>query len=62
VAIADVYDALRSRRAYKPPHTHLAAMKIIADEEDGHFDPALLAVFQQRCATEFKWLFQELTD
>jgi putative two-component system response regulator len=62
VAIADVYDALRSRRAYKPPHTHLTAMKIIAEEEDGHFDPALLAVFQQRCAPEFKWLFQELTD
>jgi putative two-component system response regulator len=62
VAIADVYDALRSRRAYKPPHTHFAAMKIIAEEEEGHFDPALLAVFQQRCAPEFKWLFQELTD
>jgi response regulator RpfG family c-di-GMP phosphodiesterase len=59
VAIGDVYDALRSRRAYKPALTHAAAVQIMTHESPGHFDPALMQAFQ-RCADEFDKIFHEL--
>jgi HD-GYP domain-containing protein (c-di-GMP phosphodiesterase class II) len=59
VAIADVYDALRSHRVYKPPFAHADAVRIMVHESAGHFDPALAQVFQQ-CADQFERLFQEL--
>jgi response regulator RpfG family c-di-GMP phosphodiesterase len=46
VAIADVYDVLRTRRPYKPPYSHEQAIHIILDESPGHFDPRLLEVFR----------------
>ncbi len=58
VAIADVYDALRSRRVYKPAFAHDRVMKIMLEESPGHFDPALLKVFEQ-CASQFAQLFEE---
>jgi len=60
LALADVYDALRSQRVYKPALPHDEAVRVMV-EESGHFDPALLAVFR-RCAPHFDRLFQELTD
>ncbi|MGM0508336.1 MAG: HD-GYP domain-containing protein [Fusobacteriota bacterium] len=42
VAIADVYDALTSRRPYKDPMTPYKAMKIIIEGSGTHFDPELL--------------------
>jgi len=50
VAIADVYDALRSPRPYKVGFDHARTVEIMrrGDERlhpDAHFDPALLALF-----------------
>jgi len=45
MAIADVYDALISRRVYKPPFTHEAAMAIIEEGRGRHFDPDVVDAF-----------------
>lgn len=39
MAVADVYDALISRRVYKPPFSHEKAMELIAEGRGSHFDP-----------------------
>jgi putative two-component system response regulator len=46
MAIADVYDALISKRPYKEPFTHEQAVNIIISESGEHFDPKLIDVFQ----------------
>jgi response regulator RpfG family c-di-GMP phosphodiesterase len=61
VALGDVYDALRSRRVYKPALSHVTSMQLMVEGSPGHFDPALLQIFQ-RCAHLFERIFQELTD
>jgi putative two-component system response regulator len=49
MAIADVYDALISRRTYKEPFSHEKAVEIIRQgdgrTEPEHFDPEIRAVF-----------------
>ena len=45
MAVADVYDALRSRRPYKAPFTHADAAALIMRESGRHFDPALVEAF-----------------
>jgi len=46
VAVADVYDALRSARPYKPSFSHERALSIMADERGRHFDPDLYDTFR----------------
>ena len=45
VAVADVYDALTSRRVYKDAYTHKVARDIITGESGTHFDPNIVKVF-----------------
>ncbi len=42
VAMADVYDALISKRVYKPAHSHAKAIEMILNGECGAFNPILL--------------------
>jgi putative two-component system response regulator len=45
MALADVFDALISRRVYKPPMPFEAARDIIAAERGRHFDPDVVDAF-----------------
>ncbi|MBU2551292.1 MAG: HD domain-containing protein, partial [Proteobacteria bacterium] len=45
MAVADVYDALISRRVYKPPLTHERAVEIMRQSRGSHFDPDALDAF-----------------
>jgi HD-GYP domain-containing protein (c-di-GMP phosphodiesterase class II) len=50
VTLADIYDALRSERSYKPGFTHDQTRRIILEGDDrfnprSHLDPKLLAIF-----------------
>ncbi len=47
MAVADVYDALISKRVYKPPFPHKKAVKIIFEERGKHFDPAIVDAFEE---------------
>ena len=45
MALADVYDALISKRVYKPPFPHEKAVEIIQEGRDSHFDPDIVDAF-----------------
>lgn len=45
VAVADVFDALSSRRPYKPSFSIDKCFAILEDGRGGHFDPAVLDAF-----------------
>lgn len=45
VAVADVYDALRSRRPYKEPLSHEEARAFLLESRGGHFDPTVIEAF-----------------
>ena len=59
VALADVYDALRSERPYKAAMTHEKARGILVEERGKHFDPDVVDAFLkaegeiQRCMEEW---------
>ncbi len=52
VALADVYDALTSKRPYKEPFPHEKARDIISAESGKHFDPEIVKSFL-RCEQDF---------
>ena len=45
MALADVYDALISRRVYKDPYPHSTAVRMIEAESGTHFDPVVVEAF-----------------
>jgi putative two-component system response regulator len=60
VAICDQYDALRSKRPYKPGFTHYRTMEIITRGDGrtnpGYFDPRVLEAFV-KLADQFNHVF-----
>jgi response regulator RpfG family c-di-GMP phosphodiesterase len=61
VSIADVYDAIRSRRVYKPALSHGVAIQLMAENQSGQFDPLLMQAFS-RCHRLFEEINQEFGD
>jgi response regulator RpfG family c-di-GMP phosphodiesterase len=61
VSPCDVYDALRSRRLYRPGLAHPAAITVLMSDWDSQFDPALREPFL-RCGDQFSRLFREIGE
>lgn len=60
-ALADVYDALTSKRVYKEALSHDTARDVICDGRGSHFDPRVVDVFL-RHDQDFQRLQQALAD
>lgn len=59
MALADVYDALRSKRVYKDAFSHEESVKIISESSGSHFDPTVVDTFL-RYNKEFENLYEEV--
>jgi response regulator RpfG family c-di-GMP phosphodiesterase len=63
--VADIYDALRSARSYKPAFSHDQTAKIILEgdgrTEPGHFDPRALEAFRRR-QCDFEEIYAGMSD
>lgn len=53
-AIADVFDALTSKRPYKEPMSFDKAMSILQESSGSHFDPEVLQAFEQIASSLFE--------
>lgn len=60
MALADVYDALRSKRIYKDAFSHEETCEIIQQGKGIHFDPGLVAIFIDS-HEEFRALYDHLS-
>ena len=61
MAVADVYDALISRRVYKPAFPHEKAVEIIREGRNKHFDPDMTDVFLE-VAEDFRKIASVFVD
>ena len=61
MAVADVYDALISKRVYKAPMDHAVAMDIIMQGRGRHFDPDIVDAFV-RIQSEVQAIAARFTD
>jgi response regulator RpfG family c-di-GMP phosphodiesterase len=61
VSLADVYDALRTRRPHRPALAHLLAVELMTEGSPGRFDPHLVQVFQS-CAGRFERILNDLPE
>ncbi|MFT5394030.1 MAG: putative two-component system response regulator, partial [Gammaproteobacteria bacterium] len=64
-ALVDVYDALRSKRPYKPEFDQEKTLSIMLDgdgrTDPSHFDPELINVFR-KLADKFNKIYSQLAD
>ena len=56
MALADVFDALVSKRCYKEAYSFDEAFKIIEENLGTHFDPVLGRIFME-CRPELETLY-----
>jgi putative two-component system response regulator len=61
VTIADVYDALRMERSYKPAFNHSLTVEKMMEGKGTHFDPFLTDVFHS-IAEDFNRFYEENRD
>ncbi len=61
MALADVYDALISKRVYKEAFSHEQAVEMILREKGEHFDPHIVDAFEQ-LQDEFKRIADAFKD
>jgi putative two-component system response regulator len=61
VAIADVYDALRMERSYKPALNHDLTIQKMLEGKGSHFDPSLIEVFHCICR-DFEEIYESNKD
>ncbi len=61
MAVADVYDALISKRVYKKPFSHSKAVRIIQEGRGQHFDPDVVDAFME-LSEDFRRIALENTD
>jgi len=47
IALADVYDALRTKRPYKEPWSHEKVVDLVLSERGKHFDPRIVDIFME---------------
>jgi putative two-component system response regulator len=61
MAVADVYDALISRRVYKSGMPHAQAVEIIRQGRGTHFDPDVCDAFLD-CVEQFQTIAARFAD
>jgi putative two-component system response regulator len=61
IAVADFYDALTSKRCYRPAFSHAETSKMIHEGDGIHFDPDVVAAFTALGA-RFEQLRREMAD
>lgn len=58
VQIVDIYDAMRSKRPYKPPYSHKKTLSFIHGKEKEFFDPEIFSAFMDN-AEQLDRIFEE---
>ena len=61
MAVADVYDALRSHRPYKDEMPHLSVCDYLNQRSGEQFDPSIIEAFNQ-CHANFERISRQLKD
>ncbi len=61
MTVADIYDALRSRRIYKPAFSHADSCEIILNSRGSQLDPLLVDIFYEIQA-ELEAVFDRMKD
>jgi putative two-component system response regulator len=61
VALADVYDALTTKRVYKDAYSHELAKSMILEEAGTHFDPRIVQAFLET-EDQFRTIQQQFAD